>query len=203
MTEKKITQRNKLLLGVTGSVAAIKIPCLIEKLQEIGFEIRLVITSNAVNFISISSLTVPVYQDENEWSDWREYKNSVLHIQLRNWADVLLLAPLSANSLAKMAYGLADNLLTTITRAWWFPNEDISPNSNSYGESMKPVYFAPAMNTSMWQHPFTYEHIERLTEKLHWKCIHPIQKKLFCGEIGVGAMAEVEDIVNCLKSALL
>ncbi|VDQ06573.1 unnamed protein product [Trichobilharzia regenti] len=211
MNENKIetTKNKKLILGVTGSVAAIKIPNLIEKLQQEGFEIRLVVTKNALNFISVDSLSIPVYTDDNEWSSWKEHGDSVLHIQLRNWADVLLIAPLSANSLAKMSCGLADNLLTTIVRAWWWFPSPLPPSTSNNDDNnsvstghYKPVYFAPAMNTAMWHHPFTAEQIERLTEKLHWKCIQPIKKKLFCGDIGIGAMAEVEEIVNCLKSVL-
>ncbi|CAH8852893.1 unnamed protein product [Trichobilharzia szidati] len=206
-SKSETAKNKKLLLGVTGSVAAIKIPNLIEKLQQLGFEIRLVVTKNALNFISVNSLSIPVYTDDDEWSSWKEHGDSVLHIQLRNWADILLIAPMSANSLAKMSCGIADNLLTTIVRAWWWwsPPSTIDNDDNNSGVSighLKPVYFAPAMNTAMWHHPFTSEQIERLTEKLHWKCIQPIKKKLFCGDIGIGAMAEVEEIVNCVKPVL-
>ncbi|CAH8526897.1 unnamed protein product [Schistosoma turkestanicum] len=192
MNENKLLlSRNKLILGVTGSVAAIKIPYLVEKLQEIGFQIRLVCTDNSLKFFSLDTINVPVYRDVDEWTSWKERGDPVLHIELRNWADILLLAPLTANTLGKIANGLADNLLTTLARAW-------SP----FDRNHKPVYFAPAMNTQMWQHPFTCEQIERLINKLHWKCIHPIEKLLMCGETGIGAMAEVNDIVDCLKQEL-
>ncbi|TNN13797.1 DnaJ subfamily C member 25 isoform 3 [Schistosoma japonicum] len=195
MNEDKL-QRKKLLLGVTGSVAAIKIPCLIEKLKEIGFEIRLIVTTNSLNFFSTDNINVPIYKDVDEWTSWKRRGDPVIHIELGSWADILLLAPLSANTMAKMAHGLADNLLTTLVRAWWFPSE------KDYTLNNKPVYFAPAMNTKMWQHPFTHEQIERLTNKLHWKCIYPIQKTLICGDTGIGAMAEADDIVNSLKDEL-
>lgn len=103
----------------------------------------------------------------------------------------MLIAPLSANTMAKLACGFADNLLVTLARAWWFPTNE------------KPVYFAPAMNTSMWDHPITFDHISYLKQKLKWKCIDPIEKTLICGDQGFGAMAEVHQIVDYLKSDYL
>ena len=195
-----------LVLGVTGSVATIKIPELVEKLLLVGFDVRIVTTQNGLRFFSSSSVSVPIYSDKDEWSTWRERGDPILHIevslilftvnplfsfQLRNWADIFLLAPLSANTLAKVALGLADNLVTTLARSWWFPIRDNQTVP-------KAAFFAPAMNTLMWDHPFTVEHVKKLTENLGWKCIHPISKKLMCGEEGIGAMAELNEIVQTL-----
>lgn len=85
--------------------------------------------------------------DTKEWESWKRRGDPVKHIELRDWADILLLAPLDANTLAKIAQGLCDNLLTCIVRAW---------NLN------KPLIFCPAMNTQMYIHPFTSQHINIL-----------------------------------------
>ena len=105
----------------------------------------------------------------------------ILHIELRNWADMFVIAPLDANTLAKLAYGLCDNLLTCIARAWDTKN--------------KPLLFCPAMNTLMWNHPSTKKNIDIVK---NYGCfeIAPISKRLACGEEGMGAMANVEDIVQ-------
>jgi len=103
--------------------------------------------------------------------------------KLRRWADIFLIAPLSSNTLAKVACGLNDNLLTCVARAWDFKN---------------PFFVAPAMNTMMWSHPFTSKHLNLLS-KLGIKIIYPISKKLACGDIGVGAMESVDNIVAVVK----
>jgi phosphopantothenoylcysteine decarboxylase len=105
--------------------------------------------------------------------------------QLRKWADVMLIAPLSANTLAKVSHGLCDNLLTCIVRAWDFS---------------KPLLVAPAMNTHMWSHPFTAPQLDIL-QRLGVVVIPPISKRLACGDVGVGAMAAVESIVDAVKEA--
>lgn len=102
----------------------------------------------------------------------------VLHIELRKWADICLIAPLSANTLAKIANGLADNLLTSTLRAWDFS---------------KPICAAPAMNTYMWNHPVTLPQIN-LLETWGYTVIYPISKKLVCGDTGVGAMADIDSL---------
>ncbi|CAH8533087.1 unnamed protein product [Dicrocoelium dendriticum] len=184
-------ERKHLLLGVTGSVAAIKTPELVHQLTQLGFDVRLVLTENAARFIDLTQLSVPVYRDADEWS-WSNRGDPVLHIELRNWADVLVLAPLSANTLAKLANGLADNLLSTVARSWYFPEST----------QRKHVLFAPAMNHLMWQHPITMEHINRLTLTFGWILIPPIPKVLICGEQGIGAMAEIADICSTVTTQL-
>ena len=112
----------------------------------------------------------------------------MLHIELRNWSDVFIIAPLDANSLAKLAYGLSDNLLTCIARAW-----DIKT---------KHLLFCPAMNTGMWNHPSTEKNINILKEFGYIE-VPPISKLLACGEQGMGAMAEIDSIVNIIKEVLV
>jgi len=104
----------------------------------------------------------------------------VLHIDLRKWADICLVAPLSANTLAKLANGLADNLLTSTLRAWDFT---------------KPICVAPAMNTYMWDHPVTRPQLDTL-QSWGYTVVQPVVKTLVCGDTGAGAMASVETIVT-------
>src|SRR5205809_337309 len=151
------------LLGVTGSVAAIKTPALFDALRQAGHQVRVVATSAALYFFDPAELAPldlrqprrnpdVVTLDEDEWpgrTEGRRYQRSdqVLHIELRRWADVLVIAPLDANTLAKLANGLADNCLTCVWRAW---------------DRGRPVVLAPAMNTLMWEHPLTVQHLRQL-----------------------------------------
>ena len=112
-----------------------------------------------------------------------EKNEPIKHIELRDWADVLLLAPLDANTLAKIANGLCDNLLTCVARAW---------------HSDRLLVVAPAMNTVMWQHPATKEHLEKLAGWYNLRIVEPVSKKLACGDQGVGAIAEIADIVDAI-----
>jgi len=126
----------------------------------------------------------------------------VLHIELRRWADLLLVAPLDAGTLAKLALGLCDNCLTCVWRAW---------------EPARPVLLAPAMNTLMWLHPATARHLRQLAADTglttpdglsadelvgrinaaggRLRIAAPVEKRLACDDVGVGAMAEAERIV--------
>eukprot|EP00879_Flechtneria_rotunda_P019582 GHRR01020575.1.p1 GENE.GHRR01020575.1~~GHRR01020575.1.p1 ORF type:complete len:217 (+),score=63.03 GHRR01020575.1:273-923(+) len=112
----------RILLAATGSVAAIKFPQLCRLLQQLG-EVKVASTKAASYFIKQQQLPQgigPVAGDEDEWHEWQQVGDPVMHIELRRWADVFIIAPLSANSLAKMANGLCDNLVTCVARAWDF-----------------------------------------------------------------------------------
>ncbi|EGT42694.1 hypothetical protein CAEBREN_01030 [Caenorhabditis brenneri] len=178
------TGKHQLLLVLTGSIAVMKAPELVNELYEkIGKErltIRIVTTENAEKLCRIQRLEFEdlIYEDRDEWSMWRER-------ELRKWADSLLIAPLDANTMAKVANGLCDNLVTSIIRAW-----DLS----------KPCYFAPAMNTHMWENPLTMQHRNVLKSQLKFKEICPIQKELICGDAGVGAMASIGTIVSLIAA---
>ncbi|KAG6525465.1 hypothetical protein ZIOFF_015421 [Zingiber officinale] len=174
----------RILLAVSGSVAAIKFEILCRKFLEWA-EIRAVATQSSLHFIDRRSLPSDVlfYTDDDEWSTWKKIGDDVLHIELRKWADIMVIAPLSANTLAKIAGGLCDNLLTCIVRAW---------------DYRKPIYVAPAMNTFMWNNAFTKRHLDVIKE-LGFHLIPPIAKTLACGDHGNGAMAEPHVIYNTIR----
>jgi phosphopantothenoylcysteine decarboxylase len=211
----------RVVLGVTGSVAAIRTPALHAALCEHGHHVRVVATEPALYFFDPESLspqpdqageagsTPSLYRDRDEWPGTRyERGDPVLHIDFRNWADLLVVAPLDANTLAKFAIGLCDNFLTCLFRAWDFT---------------KPVILAPAMNTLMWQSPVTARHLGQLlldhgrlsgllagwsleTAPDHFArhapnliLVPPQAKRLACGDIGLGAMAEVTTIAEVVR----
>jgi phosphopantothenoylcysteine decarboxylase len=209
-----------ILLGVTGSVAAVRTPALYECLTEAGHRVKVVPTAASLYFFEPASLDPArsernpdvVVLDEDEWpgrGQGRRYQRDdrVLHIELRRWADLLAIAPLDANTLAKLANGLADNCLTCVWRAW---------------DPARPVLLAPAMNTLMWEHPLTARHLRLLTSDppalppsdpdavVEWinghcprlKIVPPQSKRLACGDVGQGALAELEDIVVALDDLL-
>ncbi|XP_047592511.1 phosphopantothenoylcysteine decarboxylase isoform X4 [Lutra lutra] len=100
------------LVGVTGSVAALKLPLLVSRLLDIpGLEVAVVTTERAKHFYSPQDIPVPLYSDADEWEMWKCRSDPVLHIDLRRWADLMLVAPLDANTLGKVASGICDNLL--------------------------------------------------------------------------------------------
>jgi phosphopantothenoylcysteine decarboxylase len=206
----------RLILGVTGSVAAIRTPALFRALSAAGHEVRVVATDPALYFFDPAELDPAggafegrvLVRDSDEWPEARYRRgDAVLHIELRKWADMLIVAPLDANTLAKFAIGLSDNCLTCVFRAWDFS---------------KPVVLAPAMNTFMWESPVTRRHLGQLLEdragtlvQIGWRLdeapavfarhaprivlIPPQAKRLACGDIGVGAMAEVTEIAEVVR----
>ncbi|XP_039874832.1 phosphopantothenoylcysteine decarboxylase-like [Simochromis diagramma] len=175
------------LVGVTGSVAALKLPLLVSQLLELsGVDVRVVTTEHAKHFYNSAEVSVKIYSDEDEWELWKQRSDPVLHIELRRWADLLVIAPLDANSLGKIARGICDNLLTCVVRAW---------------DTSRPLLFCPAMNTAMWLHPITAQQVSRLKE-FGYVEIPCVAKKLVCGDEGKGAMAEVSTIVSLVKEYL-
>ena len=180
-------RRPRILLGVSGSVATIKLTQLAHLLLEFA-DVHIISTKSARHFFNEAELPPdcgPVLTDEDEWRNWKAVGDPVVHIELRRWADILVIAPLSANTLAKIANGLCDNLLTCVVRAW---------------DSTKPVLVAPAMNTYMWQSPFTGQHVTAL-ERLRFRVIAPVEKKLACGDVGNGGMAAPETIAGEVREA--
>lgn len=191
----------RVLWACTGSVATVKVPKACAQLRDKGFEVQVVTTEKGrtmlldgaterydpVAFNSLKS--VRVFTDADEWPvDYTVGKSTVLHIELRRWADVLIIAPLSANTLAKLANGICDNLITCIARAW---------------DTKKPLIVAPAMNTFMWDHPFTSKHLDVLRSFSYFTIVPPVIKTLACNDTGNGAMASIEDIIVAMEEALL
>jgi phosphopantothenoylcysteine decarboxylase len=196
----------RILLGVTGSVAAIKTPELVTLLESGGHHVEVVATKASLYFFDTKCIPRErLHLDEDEWPGldsgrrWRTGEE-VLHIELRRRSDLLLIAPLDANTLAKLAGGLADNCLTCVYRAW---------------EPSRPIVLAPAMNTKMWEHPLTARHLRQLAEDFgsatmskenqelishinrscpRLRIAAPQCKTLACGDVGIGAMAAVESI---------
>lgn len=218
-----------ILLAGTGSVAAIKYWRLMMALQEFG-EVKGILTEKA-EFFARKSITQEVLDkdlpnllvtEQDEWK-WNKIGDSIPHIDLKDWADILVIAPLSANTLAKMANGICDNLLTSIYRAW--------PIIGDFAAE-KPIVVAPAMNTNMWSHPVTKEHLDKLTFRhrrvlkyedkyasilsgpqynLHYNrktnpscfyCVDPVESVLACGTKGIGAMAPISHIVGLVKGII-
>eukprot|EP00903_Cladosiphon_okamuranus_P011338 g10687.t1 len=190
-----------MLLCVSGSVAVIKAQGLAVKLAEFA-EIKMIVTNASKHFLdrskdydleahaAFAALDPPiqVLTDAEEWGGWNAVGDPVLHLQLRDWADMMLVAPLSANTMAKVATGLCDNLLTCVARAWDFRN-------------MKSFVVAPAMNTHMWEHPMTERHLSALKE-IGVVVVPPASKRLACGDFGVGALADVERICETCRQHL-
>ncbi|PPQ63562.1 hypothetical protein CVT24_004859 [Panaeolus cyanescens] len=172
------------LLIVTGSVASIKAPLIVEELLKYrNVLVQMVATKASLTFFSpldVQEAGVNVWTDNDEWSPDYKIGDPILHIELRRWADIVLVAPCSANTIAKIANGLCDNLVTSLMRA-------LAPST--------PTYIFPAMNTLMFEHPLTAEHIRILREVIKYNVVGPIGKALACGDVGMGAMTEWRDIV--------
>ena len=179
-----IKMKPNILIGVSGSVATIKLPLLIKEVELCfpGCSIKIIATSRALGFISRQDIGYDILTDEDEWKDYK-FGDSILHIELRKWADILLIAPLSANTMAKLSNGICDNLLTCVARAW---------------DTQVGIFVAPAMNTGMYNHPISTVQLQTLKE-FGYIVISPIEKKLACGDVGIGAMATPSVIVGTVK----
>jgi len=170
-----------IVLGVCGSIAAYKSATVVRLLIKAGANVQVVMTPDAVNFVTPLTLSTlskkPVLNDyfKPETGEWNN------HVEVGLWADLMLIAPASANTLAKMAAGLCNNLLTAI-----------------YLSAKCPVYFAPAMDLDMWKHTSTTQNVERLLSFGNI-LIQPGSGELASGLHGEGRMAEPEDILSFNK----
>jgi phosphopantothenoylcysteine decarboxylase/phosphopantothenate--cysteine ligase len=174
----------KIVLGVCGSIASYKAAHLVRLLLKAGAEVQVVMTKDAVSFITPLTLATlskkPVLIDYfvPETGEWNN------HVDLGLWADILLIAPASANTLGKMSTGICDNLLLA-----------------TYLSAKCPVYFAPAMDLDMWKHPSTAQNVKQL-QSYGNILIQPNAGELASGLIGEGRMAEPEEIVALLQQEL-
>ena len=163
---------------ISGSIAAYKTCFVISKLVQRGHEVQVVTTPQALNFIGPS--TLEGLSGKPVLSNTFESQHAMDHIHLARWADLILLCPATANTLNKMAQGIADDLVTNLFLAHDFT---------------KPFIVAPAMNTYMYQHPCTQNSIERL-KTMGLKILEPGVGSLACGEVGSGRLMEPEDILS-------
>ncbi len=169
---------NKVLLGVTGCIGAYKAAEILRGLQKQGVEVRVMMTRHATEFIA--PLTFEALSGHSVITDmWdRPGHSEIEHISWARWADVILIAPATANCLAKFAHGLADDFLSTV-----------------YLSNTNPVFIAPAMNVEMWQHAATQANLATLKQR-GVTIIEPGTGYQACGEIGVGRLAEPDEIVK-------
>lgn len=201
-----------LLLAASGSVATIKLPNIVQGLSEAtNLSIRIIVTSSAAKFLQGQSPEQPslheiakftnvdaIHYDEDEWKTLWTRGAPILHIELRRWADILVIAPLSANTLAKITNGICDNLLTSVVRAW-------QVEDNALNSSQRRIIVAPAMNTAMWRHPLTKQQLSLFCDDnkpgpWHWiQVLMPVEKTLACGDTGDGAMRPWNEIVHVVK----
>lgn len=168
----------KIVIGITGSIAAFKTPALIRLFKKEGAEVKVMMTRAATDFVTpltISTLSgnpviiEPFNPEDGTWNS---------HVELGQWADIYLLAPVSANTLAKMAHGIADNFFLT-----------------AFLSAKCPVFFAPAMDLDMFRHPATQKNIEIL-QSFGYTLIDPVVGELASGLSGAGRMEEPENIFN-------
>jgi phosphopantothenoylcysteine decarboxylase/phosphopantothenoylcysteine decarboxylase/phosphopantothenate--cysteine ligase len=174
-----------ILLGVTGSIAAYKAADLANNLTKRGHSVSVVMTQNACQFVSpltFSTLTKnPVYTDS--FAKVKDF--DVEHIGLAKQADIFVVAPATANIIAKLAAGIADDLLTTTALA-------------TIG---KPALICPAMNTAMYKHPLTRRNISTL-RSIGYSFAEPREALLACGDTGKGALAETETIIELIEKLI-
>ncbi|MEO0456411.1 MAG: bifunctional phosphopantothenoylcysteine decarboxylase/phosphopantothenate--cysteine ligase CoaBC [Cyanobacteria bacterium P01_A01_bin.114] len=175
---------SRVLIGVSGGIAAYKICEVVSTLAKAGVDVRVVLTERAQSFVTALTFATlarhPAYTDAVFWS---AEQGRPLHIELGEWADLFLIAPLTAHTLGKLAHGLADNLLTNTVLA-----------------SRCPILLAPAMNTDMWQQASVQRNWYQLLSDSRYHAVGPAAGRLACDLIGTGRMAEPAHILDHLAS---
>ncbi|MEM9482615.1 MAG: bifunctional phosphopantothenoylcysteine decarboxylase/phosphopantothenate--cysteine ligase CoaBC [Cyanobacteria bacterium P01_F01_bin.116] len=174
----------KILVGISGGIAAYKVCEVVSSLAKAGVDVRVILTEPAEAFVS--ALTFATLARHSAYTDslfWSAGQARPLHIELAEWADYFLIAPLTANTLGKLAHGLADNLLTNTVLA-----------------STCPVLLAPAMNTDMWQQQSVQRNWIQVLVDDRYHHVGPAAGRLACDRIGTGRMAEPHTILAALES---
>ena len=175
----------RVVIGIGGGIAAYKVCEVISTLAKSGVEVRAILTDAACQFITPLTVATlsrhPAYTDEDFWQPHKR----PLHIELGEWAEVFVIAPLTANTLGKLAYGLADNLLTNTVLA-----------------STCPVLLAPAMNTDMWEQLSVQRNWQQLLTDKRYHSVGPGAGLLACDRVGAGRMAEPAEILPTIASLL-
>lgn len=180
--EKANLESLKVLLGVSGGVAAYKAVALASKLSGAGGRVNTVMTENACQLVQPKSFEAVTGSAvfTGLWSTCEEHK--ITHIALVDWADVVVVAPATANIIGKMANGICDDLLSTVLCACW----------------QKPILLAPAMNERMWTNPAVQENVETVKGR-GIEVIGPEKGRLACGTEAVGRMSEPRDIMERIE----
>ncbi len=172
-----MNSKKNILIGITSSIASYKIYELIRLYKKNNYNVKVVLTDNAVNFVS--TLVLETLTENEVYFKQFSPRTNVEHINLVEWADIFVIAPISANTISKCAQGIADNLLCSIFCA--------------YLSTKKPILMAPAMNTNMWNNPIIQENIEKL-KKLNVDFVNPESGFLACKTSGIGRLANIETI---------
>ncbi len=176
----------RVVVCVGGGIAAYKVCELVSTLFKSGVELRIILTKSAQKFITPLTLsTLSRYQAYTDENFWQPIYSRPLHIELGEWADLIVIAPLTANTLAKLAYGMADNLLTNTVLA-----------------STCPVLLAPAMNTDMWEQVAVQRNWQQLLTDSRFYGMETGSGLLACDRIGAGRMAEAAEIFIYIQSLL-
>ena len=177
----------KILIGITGGISAYKTIELIRALKKAGHQVKTIVTKKGLDFVT--PLTLKTISGETVYLDNLECVTpDIDHIALSLWCDVYLIAPCSANTLAKIAHGIADNLLTSSVLSL--------PNTT-------PLILCPAMNTRMWEKPVTTNNIALISKfYTNSSLVPPREGELACGETGIGAMATNEETIRTLLKVI-
>jgi len=167
------------LLGVTGGVAAYKAVELASKLTAAGADVKTVMTANACELVGPKSFEAVTGSGvfTNLWSCTEEFR--IGHVSLADWAEVIVVAPATANIIAKIANGICDDLLSTLLCAGF----------------KKPVLLAPAMNNNMWENPAVKRNVKTVRDR-NFEIIGPVRGRLACGTEATGRMSEPQDILE-------
>ena len=171
----------RIVVGVTGGIAAFKAAALVSQLAQRGAEVRVMMTQAATQFITPLTFQTLSRNDVAVDTFEEKHPDRITHIDLADHTDLFVIAPATANIIAKLAYGLGDDLLTTTILA-----------------TEAPVSLAPAMNVHMYQNPIVQENIKRL-QSLGFYLIEPGAGQLACGYVGKGRMAEPEEIIDWIE----
>ena len=176
----------RVLVGVSGGIAAYKVCEVVSTLFKSGVEVRTILTDAVQQFIAPLTFATlsrhPAYTDRDFW---QPTNSRPLHIELGEWADIFLIAPLTANTLAKLAYGMADNLLLNTVLA-----------------STCPILLAPAMNTDMWEQVTVQRNWQQVLSLSRFHGLDTAEGLLACDRVGAGRMAESQEIVSYVQSLL-
>ncbi len=170
----------RIILGVAGSIAAYKVPELVRLLTSQGYEIKVAMTDSAARFVTKEVLEV--LSGNKVYSDVFDHNEPMAHITLARWADLVLIVPATANIIAKISTGLADDMLTNLCVA-----------------ATSKIILVPAMNQAMWSNQIVQENAVKL-KKHNIDILGPIEGTQICGESGFGNMVDLESIVSYIST---